>query len=177
MISQRLWGSLSKSISTPRLYHRTHFDLFYKSKGEDLVRWKNGERVFVRKMTRAGGLIVSHSSRCMGGFMKKISVIVRAPSRDFSPARAAIHSFEINGKIVKLIARGKDSGGFIQRNVSQIFPEYFLHVSSHTATLRNDLKVSTFVPKLNLVIRFNDDWPITIDQYTNTKKIFFDSSN
>lgn len=64
--------------------------------------------------------------------MKKISVIVRAPSRDFSPARAAIHSFAINGKIVKLIAGRKE----YPKNVPQIFPEYFLHASSLPLTQR-----------------------------------------
>jgi len=53
----------------------------------------------------------------MGGFMKKIGVIIRTPPRDFSPMKVAIHPFVINGKIVKCSCREKK----ISSNVSQKF--------------------------------------------------------
>lgn len=121
---------------------------------------KTGKRVFVREMTRASGLIVLHSSRYMGGFMKKIIVIVRAPTRDFSPTRVAIHSFEINGKIVKRSRRTRER---MLKSLSQIFPEYFLYVSSFM--LRNVLKAYSYI-EFNVWLS-DSQWRITVDRYTD----------
>lgn len=56
--------------------------------------------------------------------MKKIGVIVRASPRDFSSTRAAIHPFQINGKIARkvLVARGRE----YPKAFLEYFPNIFL---------------------------------------------------